>query len=363
MHVVRVARELKRRGWNPEVFALLPEGPLAAELDEAGIPVYGVRASWCRKFPILRVLAWLPMTMLSLVSTMATRRPSACHFFLPAAYLVGGIAAVASGRRPRIMSRRSLRDYQDRHPVLAILEHRLHRHMDLVCGNSNAVVRQLSAEGIPAERLRLIYNGVPASSLPNAEQRASFRHELGIGPDVFVVVVVANLIHYKGHADLISALTAIRSELPQPWLLLAAGRDDGIGASLAQSAGDAGIGPNIRWLGSRSDVPALLAASDLAVLPSHQEGFSNAILEAMAAGLPTVVTDAGGNAEAVVNGVTGYVVPPQNPKALAEAIRCLSLDPRRAEFGERGRQRLVEEFSLKACVDAYESLYHEVGAA
>lgn len=360
-HVVRVARELKSRGWDTEVFALLPAGPLAVELASAGVSIHGVSSTWCRQGRLLRLLVWLPATMLHLVVTMVKRQPAVCHFFLPAAYLLGGIAALISRRRNRIMSRRSLRDYQEDHPLLAIIEHRLIRHMDLVCGNSHAVTRQLAEEGVPLERLRLIYNGI--SALPSrAGLRDATRRALDIGEDIFVIVVIANLIPYKGHADLLDALSLIRSDLPQRWLLLVAGRDDGIGVSLERHARDSGIADNVMWLGLRPDVPELLAAADLSVLPSHQEGFSNAIIEAMAAGLPMVVTDVGGNSEAVVDGQTGYVVPARDPRALAEAILRMARDPQRAEFGKRGRQRVAQHFSLNACIDAYEALYLEVGA-
>lgn len=361
-HLVRVARELKSRGWTPEIFVLTPGGQLTKELIRAGIPIRGIVCAWCRWLPVGRALIQSLATMASLVRAMRQLRPAICHFFLPAAYLFGGFAAALSGTRPCIMSRRSLRDYQENHPLLAILEHRLHRRMDRVCGNSRAVIAQLAVEGVPRERLRLIYNGIAIAPVAHG-LRGAVRQVLGIESDVFVIIIVANLIPYKGHEDLIDALSLIHRDLPQPWLLLAAGRDDGIGERLAQRVEECGLTGNVKWLGVRTDVPRLLAAADLAVLPSHQEGFSNAIIEAMAAGLPMVVTDVGGNAEAVVDGRTGYVVPSHNPAALADAIRLLALDPQRVAFGERGRQRVAQHFSLSACIDAYEALYREVGAA
>src|SRR4029079_17142928 len=99
-----------------------------------------------------------------------------------------------------------------------------------------------------------------------------------------------------------------------------------------------GIEENIKLLGARTDIAALLAAADIGVLASHEEGFANSILEGMASGLPMIVTDVGGNAEAVVNGVTGLVVPPRDARALGSAILKLALDP---EFlrtmGDAGR--------------------------
>lgn len=362
-HLVRVARELKARAWEPAVFVLTPGGPLTGALLGAGIPVHGVDCAWCRKLPIGRTLTQQLLTMASLIRTMRLFKPAACHFFLPAAYLFGGIAALVSGTRPRIMSRRSLRNYQQGHPLYTRIEHSLHSRMDRVCGNSRAVVEQLAEEHVPRGRLRLIYNGIDLAAFPGAMVRAGKRAAMDIGEDALVIAVVANLIPYKGHADLIDALAAIRAEMPTPWLLLCLGRDDGIGASLRQRAEDAGVAQNIRWLGSRPDVPEVLTASDIGLLCSHQEGFSNAVLEGMAAGLPMVVTDVGGNAEAVVDGETGYVVPARQPRSLGEAILRMALNPDRRAMGVRGRERVEQRFSLSACVDAYEQLYRDVQAA
>jgi glycosyltransferase involved in cell wall biosynthesis len=105
-------------------------------------------------------------------------------------------------------------------------------------------------------------------------------------------------------------------------------------------------------------VANLLGASDVGLLCSHQEGFSIAILEAMAAGLPMIVTDVGGNAEAVLDGVTGLVAPPHDPQALATSIVRLARDPKlRQRYGSAGRERVKLQFSLEACIAKYEALY------
>ena len=112
------------------------------------------------------------------------------------------------------------------------------------------------------------------------------------------------------------------------------------------------------FLGSRKDVGSLLAASDIGILCSHEEGFSNAILEGMAAGLPMIVSDVGGNAEAVIHDETGLVVPAGDPKALANAIVALIGNPERCRtMGHAGRMRTERSFSMEACVEEYNRLY------
>ena len=164
----------------------------------------------------------------------------------------------------------------------------------------------------------------------------------------------------KDNRDLLVALDLIKEIMPVCWSLLLIGRDDGIGNFLKERAKLLGIDANVLWLGSRLDVHECLAAADIAVSASHEEGFSNSVLEAMKEGLPTVVTDVGGNPEAVENGVTGYVVPCRDPIALGDAILKLALDPKRAELGARGRSRVKERFSMDACINAYERLYFDL---
>jgi glycosyltransferase involved in cell wall biosynthesis len=119
-----------------------------------------------------------------------------------------------------------------------------------------------------------------------------------------------------------------------------------------------GVDEHIHWLGERSDAIAICSAADIGVLSSHQEGFSNSVLEGMAAGVAMVVTDVGGNAEAVMDGVSGLVVPARDPAALGQALLTLVNDERaRQRMAQAGRQRVADNFSLTTCVNRYAGLY------
>jgi glycosyltransferase involved in cell wall biosynthesis len=256
------------------------------------------------------------------------------------------------------MSRRSLNTYQRRHRLLARIERRLHSRMSAVVANSRAVLAELVIEGVAPERLGLIYNGIEPAVFADLPPRAEVRRRLGLGSAALVLTTVATLIPYKGHGDLLDALAGVAGELPADWVLLCVGRDDGIGPALRARARALGIDGHVRWLGERHDVPEILHASDVGILPSHEEGFSNAVLEGMAAGLPMVVTRVGGNPEAVVHDVSGLVVPPRDPRAMGAAILGLARDAtRRQRMGEAGRHRVTAVFSLAACVDRYARLY------
>jgi glycosyltransferase involved in cell wall biosynthesis len=207
----------------------------------------------------------------------------------------------------------------------------------------------------------VIYNGVRLNNYMAPADRESMRDNLGIPADSIVLITVANLIPYKGHEDLLNALDSIKDGMPQNWCLLAVGRDDGIRHSLEKMCAVKGLDKNVKFLGSRTDIPALLRVSDIGILCSHQEGFSNAILEAMAAGLPMVVTDAGGNREAVEDGVTGLVVPIHEPLSLGKAILRLAKDQQLAKrMGKQAKLRAQERFSLETCVSRYDALYESL---
>ncbi len=347
-HLARVLPAIARAGVDVSVCALRGGGPLEGALRAAGVRVISP-ATGRQGLGGLLAGTWL------LARYAWSARPAVIHFFLPAAYLLGALATLGLPAR-RVMSRRSLAVYQGRYPGVGLIERFLHRRMDAVLGNSRAVTRELHREAVPGERLGLIYNGV---ALPRvAPDRVAVRARLGIPENSLAIVCVANLIPYKGHRDLLTALESVRDRLPANWTLLLVGRDDGIGAELRAQTHRAGLAPHVRYIGGVPDVADYLAAADIGVLASHEEGFSNAVLEGMAAGLPMVVTDVGGNAEAVVDGDCGRVVPARAPEALAAAVLELALSAElRSRYGMRARERVRQRFSEQRCVQLYLDLY------
>lgn len=357
-HVSYVSRALQCAGWNVGVYSLAGDGPVRADLEAAGIRVMSppVDQASLRRFLVFR-LVWMFLAEVHLTYVLWRTKPRIAHFFLPAAYLMGALAASLAGVKIRVMSRRSLNDYQLSYPVTRWIELKLHGGMSAILGNSMAVVRQLQdEEGVDGDKLGLIYNGIGFTDRDS--NRAQVRSSLGIADSTLVFIVVANLIPYKGHADLIKALGFANERIDQPWRLLVVGRDDGAEREIREIVFAQSLEEKVSFLGMRLDVPDLLAASDIGLLSSHQEGFSNTILEGMAAALPMIVTNVGGNAEAVVDGETGLVVPPRDPRSLADAIVRLARDPSlRERYGAAGRKRVEELFLLDACVARYEALY------
>lgn len=342
-----LARALVGEGKTIAVYSLM-DGPVRTELEQAGVETV-VANRFGR--------AGIPLAALHLFWFMRRHRPGIVHFFLPAAYLVGAPLAVLARVPVRVMSRRSLNTYQ-RHALIRGLERSWHGIMQAVIGNSLAVVGQLREEGVVPERLGLIYNGIDSSRFAAIGTRETNRARLNLTSTSLVLCVVANLIPYKGHSDLIEALALATPSLPADWRLLIVGRDDGIGKTLREQARRLGLQNNIVFLGTRNDVANILAASDIGVLPSHEEGFSNAILEGMAAGLPMVATQVGGNAEAVRDGETGLVVAGRDIKGLAAAIVKLANDaPLRARLAGAARERVTQQFDFRRFVQNHHKLY------
>lgn len=350
-HLAAVLPALVARGAEVRLVSLRPGGALAPALRDGGVTVI--------EPPTLPGMLRHLGAFLTVFRLCLTWRPGMVHFFLPEAYLVGGLAAWCAGRRPRAMSRRSLNTYQRAHARAAGIERWLHGRMDAVIGNSRAVCAELAAEGARADSIGLLPNGVAMA--PATRTRGETRAALGVPDGALVIACVANLIPYKGHVDLVEAFARVRRDLPEGSMLLLVGRDDGMGVALTAQSEAREVIDHVRFLGERNDVADLLAASDVFALASHEEGSPNAVIEAMAAGLATVVTDAGGSPEVV--GDTGLVVPPRDPAALADALLRLGTDAAlRERLGAAAAARAAAAFSREACVARYLALYDALRA-
>jgi glycosyltransferase involved in cell wall biosynthesis len=262
-----------------------------------------------------------------------------------------------------ITSKRALGTHQDRNWGWRIFDMASFRFSHWVTVNSQSVGEDtIRRDRGNAAKIRLIYNGLNLEELttPIANKR-EVCDALHLDPNHKIVITVANLIPYKGHSELLKAAAMVIKRFSSSIFLLV-GEDRGIQKGLEQKAQELGIGSNIIFFGQRKDIPDLMAASDISVLPSHEEGFSNVVLESMAAGLPVVATRVGGNPEAIIDGMTGWLVPAQNPEELAYKIVDLLNDPPKARrWGEDGKKRLKENFLVEKMVEEHLKLYSSAG--
>lgn len=360
-HLADIAHALSLRHWRIAVYVLIDDGPILDELlgnKEITViqaPFLGPQASWSRIRRVLRLI----IAASHLFKTLVARRSQIVHFMLPASYLVGAPLAFVALSPIRIMSRLSLNRYQLSDWKYRVFEPIIHKTMTAILGNSCRVVRELGeSEGVSIGQLGLIYMGINIKPSENLLDRSTIRKRIGIPSNSLLLVVVANLIPYKGHLDLLNALETAKAQLPPDWKLIFVGQDYGIKEKLQNFANSFGMKKNVVFLGARSDVSDILSVCDIGILPSHEEGFSIALLEKMAASLALVVTDVGGNGEAIVNNVCGLVVPPHDITALADAIVRLAFNPKlRDQFGSAAKERVKNRFSLDLTVEAYDILY------
>jgi L-malate glycosyltransferase len=237
----------------------------------------------------------------------------------------------------------------------------LNRRFDAIVGPAEAVLRQVrQREGGLHCEAACVPNGVDTDRfrpLPAADRERA-RVAMGVDPGTCVFGCVARLVEVKRHCDLLRAYARIdRARPSELWLI----GDGPLREALEQQARDAGIGARVRFLGERRDIGTLLPLCDAFVLASRTEGMSNAVLEAMASGLPVVATAVGGQPELVEDGATGLLVPARSPVRLAVALEQLLHAPARSHLmGRRARERALERFSLHAMVAGFEQLYRRL---
>lgn len=366
--LVQLATRIDRHRFDVAVCCLGPAGPKVPALEAAGISVVaiGLRrgAVWRRPVDTARRLRRL----LALVRAL---RPHIVHGLLFHGYVAGAVLGWL-GSAPVVMaSRRNLGYVRTRTPHYRAVERLATRLTSLVIANSEAVREKvIHEERLAASRVAVIHNGIDTRAFepPPEEQTRELRHLLALDGRWPVVGVVANLIDYKGVQYFLPAWASVVQKHQKAIALLVG--DGPLRTSLEAQARALGLDAAVRFLGCRADVPAILGLMDLVVHPSLEEGFSNAVLEAMAAGKPVVATRVGGTPEAVTDGATGRLVPARDPAALAEGmLDILGSSAETQRLGEAARRRVRDHFEVDMMVRRHEQLYadalarHGEGAA
>ena len=216
----------------------------------------------------------------------------------------------------------------------------------------------ISEDRFAPEKLRVIHNGVDTEKFQRA-QRDRARLFPDVGNEMLVVLVGNMHSDVKGHPWLIAAAPTVVREFPEVRFVFAG--DGELRPTFAAQVAQLGLEDRFKFLGRRSDIPEVLASCDLAVLPSRAEGLPNAVLEYMAAGLPTIASRVGGTAELIQDGVTGLLVSAEDANALAGALLQFLRDPEQArQIAKNGQRFAVENFSFERLIREIDELYGEL---
>lgn len=354
--LLRLLESTDRTRFEPSVLSLMEGGEMAPRIERLGVSVrsLGMR----RGVPDLGALA-------RAAGILAVLRPRVVQSWLIHADLLAGLVG-AIARVPVVWNvRYSVLDAASTPRLTRVVERScavLSRWVPrrVVCC-SEASRRFAAGLGYDERKLLVIPNGFDISTFrPDPAARASVREELGIAPDALLVGNVARYDPNKDHRTLLEAAARVHRLRPDVHFLLCGAGVDARNAAITRQVSASGLDGVVHLMGLRHDVPRIQAALDVACLSSIGEGFPNVIGEAMACGVPCVVTDVGDSAQLV--GETGVVAPPRSPTELADALlRVLALGrAERARLGSTARARIESRYDLRAITGRYEALYEEV---
>ena len=342
--LARLLARLDRERFTPVVSCLYDgDGAVGEEIRALGIPVLDLRMT----------AKWRLSAFWRLYRLLRSERPAIMHTWMFHANIPGRILGRLAGVPIIVSSERTMgMESRWRYWTNRLTDPLTDR---VVCVSQRVAEFVVQHVGVPEEKTVVIPNGVDTERFAHLPNKPQARTRLGLHPEAVWVGTVARLDAVKRLDLFLRAL----AELPDVHAVIVG--DGPERAGLSALAGQLGVAERVVFAGHQTDVRTWLAAMDLFVLPSDWEGMSNALLEAMAAGLTVVATAVGGTPEVVVDRVTGLLVPPRDPQTLADAILRLLRDPDlRKQMGKAGRERVVEHFSVERMVERTEALYEQL---
>lgn len=353
-HLLALLPGLRARGVDARLWMLVePGNPVQDYVDRAealGVPVERVIIR--RHFD--------PELWRRLAVRLRDARPDLVHTHLIHADLYGIPAARWAGVRGVVSSRHNDDRFRRWLPV-RVLSRWLWRQADAGIAISEAIRRfAIAYEGVSPQKIHTIHYGLdPASVHAPPDARTRLRQELGLPADAPLVGSVCRLIEQKGLDNALDGFAQVAAEFPAAHYAIAG--DGPLRGALEAQAARLGVADRVHFLGWRADAPAIFAALDVLLAPSRWEGFGLVFLEAMALGVPVISTRVSAIPEVIADGETGWLVPPDDPAAIAGALRAALADPdERCRRGEAGRARLESQFTVDAMVERTLAVYRGV---
>jgi glycosyltransferase involved in cell wall biosynthesis len=332
------------------ICVLSEKGPVGQLLESRGFPVVALQRMKHHRFD--------PRIIRDLVRLIQDEKIQVVHTHLYDGNKYGRLAA-GLARVPCIISHYH-NVYVRRRTKYHLINRALSVLNDRILAVSQAVKESVVRfDRIAPERIEVLYNGIDPSAFEGDFQDSGVRRKFGVKPEDFLIGVVARLEEQKGHIYLFRALTHLLPEFPQIKVLIVG--DGGLRSVLEAGVREMGLSEQVLFTGTQEGIPEILAGLDLFILPSLWEGFSLAILEALAMGTPVVATAVGGAAEVICSGTDGLLIPPGEVSSLVAAVREVILDPRKyREMGQRGKLTVGQKFTRAKHVARLQDLYLEV---
>jgi glycosyltransferase involved in cell wall biosynthesis len=355
-HLMQLFSHLDRRRFEPSLYLLREHGELVPRVRELGIPVYSGGMEGSLLSPQL-----LPCIG-RFARAFRRRDVDVVHTYLPRGELVGAVAARLSGVPVILCGKRGCHFRRGAEAVGCRISNRLATR---VLANAKAVKDFVAAdEACPPEKIIVIENGVDTRRFAPPDDPRPFKTRLELDPDAPVIGTITRARVRKGYEEFLRASAAVRRAHPRAQVVVVG--QDTVEQAPRALIGELGFGADLHLLGLRDDIPEILSALDVFVLSSHDEGMSNAIMEAMSVGRPIVATDVGGAVEMIDHERSGLLVPPKVVEPLAAAMQRMLDDPAAAAaMGAAARRTVEERFSIEVMVgrtaDLYEALFTRRG--
>lgn len=356
LQIVELALHLDRARFRPYLIALSQiEAAIRERLEQSNIQMECLeQANWVRVNAL--PAAW------KLYRSLRRLAPEIVHAFLTTGNVLGAVLGTLARVPIIVSSHRDLGGFDGK--WITRMNFWTDRHLATSVTANSLAVREALAQrsNAPAETIRLLYNGIDLKKIETANRGLAKRQELGLSPNALAIGVIANIRVAKGHQYLLEAFNRIAPHVPQACLLICGfAGDHDLMKTLQRLAAAGGAAGRVWFMNSRNDIPEMLHALDVVVSPSLSEGFSNAILEAMAAGKPVIATRVGGSPEQIIDGVTGLLVPPQDAGAIAQALLTLLRSPGlRREMGTAAQRHVQENFSVAIMTRNHTRLYDDL---
>jgi glycosyltransferase involved in cell wall biosynthesis len=342
-----LATGLPRDEFDVHVAVLTHSGPYEDKLRAADVPVELIGKKW--KID--------PAAYWRLRRYIRELKPDLVHTWIFAANCYGRQAAFAAGVETVLAGERCVDHWKVWHELA--IDRQLAKRTTKIVTNSTGVRDFYAEQGISAEKFAVIPNGIEPARAGGAITRDGLLGELEIPTDAKIIGAVGRLWPQKRYKDMIWAADLLKAARDDTYLLIVG--DGPEYDSLNNYCTDIRSRDRIRFLGQREDVHELLPLLDCFWLASAYEGQSNAIMEAMAAGIPVVATDIPGNRDLVVPDETGYLVPVGDSAEMARKTQLVIDDVERAKrFGDSAKQRMRDDFSVEKMIKRHAELYREL---